>query len=379
MRIAILGTRGIPSQYGGFEKCAEHIALSLSKRGHYVMVYNAHNHPNQKTLWEGVHIAHVNDPEFKLRTFGRFVFDYNCIRDLRGKDYDIVLQLGYRSSPIWNFILPNDINLVTNMGGLEWKRPKYGKILSKAIAYAEKIAVQRCLNLVADSLAIQSYIDKKFEKKSRYIPYGAHVFRDPDVNILKVYNVEKFNYDLFIGNLEPENSLEMILDGVVAANTSREFIIIGNHLTKSGEYLKNKYRKAINIRFLGGIYDKNGLNNLRYFSNLYFHGHTLGGTNPLLLEAMACRSLISAHQNDFNRFVIDCDAFYFSTSDDVARQLVKQERNEFSHEKLLDNNIKKITNHFNWENVGMMYENFFLEVLDNRNEKVRKLDSKLAV
>lgn len=359
MRIAILGTRGIPSQYGGFEKSAEHIALSLVKRGHEVIVYNSHNHFNQQVKWNGVKIVHIHDPEYKLNTFGRFVYDFRCINDLKRQNCDIALQLGYRSSPIWRFKIPKNLNLVTNMGGLEWQRPKYGRMLKQLIVLAEKWAVDYCDHLISDSLAIKNYLAEKFNKTSYYIPYGAYAFNDPDERVLKDFHVLKYKYDLFIGNLEPENNLEMILEGVVKSKTNRDFLIVGNHLISNGKYLKNKFIKHPNIKFLGGIYDGKGLNNLRYYSNLYFHGHSLGGTNPLLLEAMACRSLISANDNQFNRYITGADAMYFKTADDVALQMTGPGKESFIYNNFLDNNAHKIENDYSWDKIGERYDRYF--------------------
>ncbi|MCZ4244156.1 DUF1972 domain-containing protein [Pedobacter punctiformis] len=365
MRIAILGTRGIPSQYGGFEKCAEHIALSLVERGHEVIMYNSHNHANQKVLWNGVKIVHIYDPEFKLGSLGRFIYDYRCISDLKNQNCDIILQFGYRSSPVWKIIMPKNVSLVTNMGGLEWKRSKYGPLLRKFIHLAEKLAVYNCDNLISDSLGIQSYLLKKFEKISQYIPYGAYIFNDPDEKILADFQLSKYKYDLFIGSLEPENSLEIILDGVVKAQVDRDFLVVGNRLTRNGKFLQNKYRKYANIKFLGSIYDDKGLNNLRYFSNLYFHGHTLGGTHPLLLEAMACRSLISANDNEFNRFIVGNDAMYFQTVEDITKQMLAKGKESQEYSYYLDNNAFKIKNYYSWKNIGERYERYFYDLIKN--------------
>lgn len=365
MRIAILGTRGIPSQYGGFEKCAEHIALSLVERGHEVTVYNSHNHANQKESWNGVEIVHIHDPEFKLGIFGRFIYDYRCIRDLKNKQIDIILQFGYRSSPVWRFKMPKDVSLVTNMGGIEWKRAKYGCFLKKLIVLTERLAAFNCDHLIADSLGIQSYLFKKFGKVSQYIPYGACIFDDADERVLSDFDVLKYKYDLFIGGLEPENSLEIILDGVVKAQMERDFLVIGNRLTGYGKFLKNKYRKHKNIKFLGGIYDDKALNNLRYFSNLYFHGHTLGGTNPLLLQAMACRSLVSVHNNDFNRFIVGSDALYFQTAEDITQQMKAKGKDSQAYNQYLENNVIKIKKYYSWDHIGERYERYFYGVLNS--------------
>ncbi|MFC4210390.1 DUF1972 domain-containing protein [Pedobacter lithocola] len=372
MRIAILGTRGIPSQYGGFEKCAEHIAVSLAERGHEVIVYNSHNHANQKEFWKGIKIIHIDDPEFKLGSFGRFLYDYRCLTDLKNHKCDIILQLGYRSSPVWKFKMPKEAILVTIMGGLEWKRTKYNLFLRKFIVFAEKLAVSYCDNLIADSLGIQSYLLKKFHKHSQYIPYGADIFNNTDEKILAKFQVLEFKYDLFIGSLEPENSLEMILDGVIKAQLDRDFLVVGNHLTKNGNHLKNKYQKYAKIKFLGGIYDDTSLNNLRYYSNLYYIVQTSGGTNSLLLNAMACRCLISAQDNEFNRLILGMDALYFNTVDDITLQMIASKKESHIFKDRLDNNVFKIENYHSWKNIGERYEYYFCDLI--KNEFVTKND-----
>ena len=121
MKVAILGCRGIPNAYGGFEQFAQYLSEGLVNLGHSVSVYNAHNHPYQDEFWNGVKIIHIHDPEKKIGTIGQFIYDYNCIQDARNRDFDIILQLGYTSSSVWHKFLPKGVPILTNMDGLEWK------------------------------------------------------------------------------------------------------------------------------------------------------------------------------------------------------------------------------------------------------------------
>ena len=127
LKIGILGTRGIPNHYGGFEQFAEYLSLGLVQRGHDVYVYNSANHPYQNAEWNDVQIIHCKDPESKLGTFGQFFYDLNCINDARKRNFDILLHLGYTSDSVWHRRWPkNTINMM-NMDGLEWMRSKYNK------------------------------------------------------------------------------------------------------------------------------------------------------------------------------------------------------------------------------------------------------------
>lgn len=354
MKIAILGSRGIPNQYGGFEQFAEYLSLGLIGFGHDVYVYNSHKHSYQQKVWRGVNIIHCYDPEYRLGTAGQFIYDLNCILDSRNRKFDVILQLGYTSSSIWAWLLPKKPLIVTNMDGLEWKRTKYSKKTQFFLKFAEKWAVKSSHFLIADSLGIQKYIYGKFKKDSFYIPYGADPFDQADEKILKDYQVSAFAYYLLIARLEPENNIETILSGYLQANPKEPFLVIGNHQTKYGVFLKEKFRNE-NIRFLGAVYQIEILNNLRFFCKLYFHGHSVGGTNPSLLEAMACQSLIAAHKNDFNAAILNEDAYYFENDRDVV-EMIRQKSNVEEVALKKEKNYAKIKELYNWEKIITSYE-----------------------
>ena len=361
MKIAILGTRGIPNNYGGFEQFAEYLALGLVEQGHDVTVYNSHTHPYQELTWKGVNIQHIFDPENKIGTAGQFIYDFLSILDTRKKKFDIILELGYTSSSVSFAFHPKHSIVVTNMDGLEWKRTKYSTKVQKFLQWAESLAVKRSDHLVSDSIGIQNYLNNKYSVDSTYIPYGSHLFYDEDVNVLVNYDVEAYSYNMLIARLEPENSIEAILDGIVKANDKMTFLVIGNHETKFGKYLKDKCIEHKNIKFIGGVYNIQELNNLRFFSNLYFHGHTVGGTNPSLLEAMGSSALICANDNEFNSMILGRDALYFSNADDVAKVL-NSTVYEQNREKI-ENNRKKILDLYTWENIVNKYEKLFIKLL----------------
>lgn len=361
MRIAIFGTRGIPNRYGGFEQFAEYLAVGLVERGNQVVVYNSHTHPYQKKTFKGVSIHHQYDPENWMGTFGQFLYDLNCILDTRKHNFDIVLQLGYASSSIWNPLLKKSTTIVTNMDGLEWKRNKYNRAVQAFLKLAESLTIRFNQHFVADSIGIQSYLQKKYKVKSHYIPYGAHSFNNPDLAILEKYGVEESNYDMLVARFEPENNIETILSGFIKANPKRNFLVVGNYGKPYGAFLRKKFNDD-RIKFVGYIPSIDELNTLRWYSNLYFHGHSVGGTNPSLLEAMASNALICAHDNEFNKAILESDAFYFSNAQQVC-DLVNSISIEEQHQKLI-NNQEKIKSIYTWDNIINSYEKLFLDLLD---------------
>lgn len=362
MKIGILGTRGIPNYYGGFEQFAEYFATYSASQNHEVFVYNSHKHPYKENTFKNVSIIHCYDPEYRIGTAGQYIYDLNCILDARKRNFDIILQLGYTSSSIWFHLHPKNAVVITNMDGLEWKRTKYSKPIQKVLLWAEKLAAKKSHELISDSVGIQNYIKQKYNLESEYIAYGAHVFNAPNEETLKKFNVQPFEYNMIMARFEPENNIEMVLDGVVLSQFKQDILVIGNYDTKFGNFLKNKFKEHKNIRFVGALYNIEILNNLRYFSNLYFHGHTVGGTNPSLLEAMASNALLAAHDNEFNKGVLKDNAFYFKNAIDVENILNTSKKSD--NLQWVKNNFEAIENQFNWNIINEQYLQFFRKSLD---------------
>lgn len=360
MKLAILGTRGIPNYYGGFEQFAQYLSKEFTRKGHEVYVYNSSAHLYQEKVWNGVNIIHCKDPEDKIGTAGQFIYDLNCILDSRKRNFDIILQLGYTSSSVWNWLFSKKSIIITNMDGLEWKRSKYSKIVQKFLLFAERLAVKYSDYLISDSVGIQRYLQNKYSVDSKYIPYGAHLISDIDYSILQDHNLTEGSYNMLIARLEPENNIETILQSVVESNTTRKFLVIGNTENKYGQYIKQKF-KDNRIIYLGYVFGIEKLDALRKNSNLYFHGHTVGGTNPSLLEAMSSHSLICAHDNEFNRAVLGKDAFYFSCKKCIVPLLNQDRINET--DEFISNNLDKIKQKYSWEKVISDYESYMISKL----------------
>ncbi len=364
LRIGILGTRGIPNHYGGFEQFAEHLSHGLAEKGHEIIVYNSHDHPYQQKTWKNVQIEHCKNPEKIFGSFGQFIYDLNCILDARKKNLDVILMLGYTSNSIWGRLFPKMSTVIFNMDGLEWKRTKYSKPVQRFLRYAEKLAMKFGDHHIADSKVIRSYLTEKYQSYCEYIPYGAEVLDNEDESLLKEYDVCRNNYFLLIARMEPENNIEMILDGFSESMSTKKFLVVGDTRNKHGRYLLKKFEKFEQIQFIGPVYNNmQKIHTLRAFSYAYFHGHTVGGTNPSLLEAMASRSLIAAHDNPFNKAVLQTDAFYFSNAADVTNIVEKISRNHIAA-TMIKNNLKKIKEEYHWEKIIDAYHAMILKSLD---------------
>jgi len=367
-RIAILGTRGIPNHYGGFEQLSEYLAPGLVKAGHDVTVYNSHNHPYQEKTWKGVHIRHCYDPEYFLGSAGQFVYDLNCLIDARKRKYDVILQLGYTSSSIWGMLFPKDSMIICNLGTGEWQRTKYSPMIRRFLLYAEKLAVNYSDLHIADSPVIQGYFREKYGILAEYIAYGAELFGPADPSVLREHDIRPGHYFLLMARMEPENNLETILDGYAKSTTEMPILVVGDTVNAFSKHLRKKFEKDKRIRFTGGIYDQWKTHCLKSFCRLYFHGHSTGGTNPSLLEAMASEALIAAHDNAFNRQVLGDDALYFSNQEDIT-DLIEREPAPGPVGAIKQRNRQKIQEQYNWPDIIARYERFILYSLSIRNHE----------
>lgn len=367
MKIAILGTRGIPNSYGGFEQFAEYLSVGLVDRGHSVTVYNVHYHDYNQSEYKGVRIKKIYSPEKYIGAAANFIYDYLCLKDALKQDFDIIYEAGYHSNALSYYLLTkNSPVVITNMDGIEWRRSKWNYFTRQLIKRLEKIAVKKSDYLVSDNPAIQEYYKKTFGVDSFYIAYGADIVNRFNQSVLSNYAVTIGAYFLLVARLEPENNIEMILDGYVLSADAQPFLVVGNAETKYGRFLQQKY-KDYNIRFLGGLYEKNILDNLRHYSILYFHGHSVGGTNPSLLEAMASQCLIAAHDNSFNRAVLGQDALYFSSRNEVGTVIGEwSQTNDRQKLLLISSNKTKIEQNYSWKSIVEKYEALFYEIIKGR-------------
>lgn len=368
MKIAILGTRGIPNYYGGFEHISEYVSAGLVKKGHSVTVYNSHNHPYKAETWNGVDIQHCYDPEYMIGTAGQFVYDLNCLIDARRKKFDVVLLMGYTSSSVWGMLYPKKSAIITNMDGLEWKRSKYSKPVQQFLKYAEKLAVKHSHFYISDSRVIKDYLENKYNITSEYIPYGADLISEIEREQLDTVSARQEDYFLLMARMEPENNIETILEGFNNSNSHRTFKVLGDTSNRFGQYIRHRFKDDERIQFKGAIYDTAKVRMMQNSSYLYFHGHSVGGTNPSLLEAMASEALIAAHDNPFNKSVLHSDAFYFSDADGVKHLVENVQRNGIER-AMVKNNVHKIAFQFNWEKIVNEYEAFIVGCYERLNHE----------
>ncbi|WP_243384736.1 DUF1972 domain-containing protein [Geothrix alkalitolerans] len=323
IRIGILGTQGIPARYGGFETFAEELATRWAEDETFeiTVVCPGPRRPDQPESLGRVRLDYV--PEPKVGPFTNVAFDLRCLWDHR-RSFDILYMLGYGAA--FGCALPRlwGTKVWINMDGLEWKRSKWPLPIRGYLKVMERISTWSASRLIADAEAIrQYYLDTYGEGLDcTFIPYGAHpIDSDAHPADLLPEGLESGGYHLVVARLEPENQVVEIVEGYLRSDAPHPLVVVGGIQNPNAYVQRLLALGSDRVRFLGGVYDKPRLAALRCHARSYFHGHTVGGTNPSLLEAISAGQPIIAHDNPFNREVAGTLATFFDDSKSIQRIL----------------------------------------------------------
>lgn len=356
-RLAILGSRGIPARYGGFETFAEELAVRLVRNKISVTVFCEASDSDKATEQDhycGIDLIHVRAP--KLGPLSTILFDLKCLWRAR-RDFDVVYMLGYGAS-VFCFI-PRlwGAAVWINMDGIEWARSKWSSIAKLYLRIMEAIAMRMATLIVADAVGIKQHLEDRYRSvpELAVIPYGAdNVQAPPDVQTLAEWQLQPSKYYLVVCRLEPENHVLEIIEGFAASNSTMQLIVVGDIATKT-PYVEQLMRiEDARVLYIGTIFDKDRLQSLRWHSRAYCHGHSVGGTNPSLLEALGCGNQVIAHDNPFNREVAQDCARYFESADDVKRAVESLEAEGVS-EAVRARAQRRISEQYNWDAVADAY------------------------
>jgi len=354
-KIAIIGTVGIPANYGGFETLAENLARyhHESKNPSLLTVWcSGKGSPEMPTNYLSSSLRYIN-----LNANGLQSIPYDIISLLQVifMRYDRVLVLGVSGALFIPFVrLFSRTRVITNIDGIEWKRDKWGRLASTFLKFSEMLAVKFSHEIISDNEAISIYVRKQYEVTSHTIAYGG----DHAVDCSEVpLDVDlPANYSLALCRIEPENNVHLILEAFSA--TSENLVFIGNWSNSDyGKQLKSKYEMFSNIRMLDPIYDINILYQIRMQAKCYIHGHSAGGTNPSLVEMMHFGIPVIAFDCDFNRFSTDECAFYFD-KEETLRSVLTQIDSPAA--RGVGQAMLRIANsRYTWKEIGRRYFDLF--------------------
>lgn len=322
--ISILGTRGVPAQHGGFETFAEYLAPYMVKHGWKVTVYCQIDGTGEiyEDEWQGV--RRVNIPVSQAGAKGTIVFDWKSTLHA-AKSKDVILTLGYNTALFCIIYRLKGLKNIINMDGIEWRRDKWTSLERTWLYINERAGCWLGNHLIADHPEIKNHLSTRVNsKKITMIPYGSDSIESADISQLSNYGLEAGQFAIVIARPEPENSILEIVTAFSRKKRNKKLVVLGNYDKADPAYTKAVMAAASDeVIFPGAIYEKTTIQALRYYSCLYIHGHTVGGTNPSLVEALGAGNAVLAHDNKFNRWVAGEKNLYFSSIDSCETQLDK--------------------------------------------------------
>lgn len=356
-RVLLLGTRGIPSAHGGFETFVQRFALYLVRRGWNVTVYCQHTSQGKVVYKKWKEIDLVLIPVAKDNALGSIIFDLKAtVHSL--KQEGSILVFGYNTALFSLFYVLANRTSIMNMDGLEWRRGKWNTIQKAWLYINERCGALFSDFLVADHPDIKKYLTGYVnEEKIVVIPYHTEQVVEPSEQLIKPYGLNNRSYGLVIARPEPENSLLEIVSAFSKKKRGYKLAILGNYKPETCKYHKKVLDAASDeVIFLGGIYEKPIVDALRYHARLYFHGHTVGGTNPSLVEALAAGTPILAKKNNFNHWVAGDNSCYFEDAIDCDKTLSWLLEDENKLQKMRDAARRRYKEAFSGDKDLAIYE-----------------------
>jgi glycosyltransferase involved in cell wall biosynthesis len=371
--IRILGIRGVPAQHGGFETFADYFSRYLVAKGWNVVVYcqEEGSGDTYESDWEGVRRVHI--PVKQTGSKGSIVFDGLAALHA-SREPGLVLTLGYNTA-FYNLLYRfKGITNLMNMDGIEWKRSKWSKPVQWWFRINEWIACHTANHLIADHPEMKRHLLRTASAdKITVSAYGAESVVNADEALLAPFGLESRRFATLIARPEPENS---ILESVQAFSSQRrgiKLVVLGNYSPTDPYHQAVKAAASSEVVFVGAIYDKEVVSALRFHSLFYMHGHTVGGTNPSLLEALGAGNPVVAHDNRFNRWVAGQGARYFRTTagcDSVISRLLSESGQAELHAMAAasrDRHAKA----FQWQHILAEQEKILLAAMEPKSMKGR--------
>lgn len=349
--ISIIGTQGVPANYGGFESLVENIiGDNKSSDINYTVFCSSKDLSQQINEYKGAKLKYI-----PLSANGIQSIPYDMLSLLKTpQNTDVILILGVSGSLILPFFrLFSKKKLVINIDGLEHRRDKWGKAARWYLKFSEKLAVKYADVIIADNKGIQDYVKEEYGKDSVLIAYGGdHVIRDIDPqfeeNVLNRFSLTPQEYAITVCRIEPENNCHNTLEAF--SRTDKKLIFIGNwSRSEYGRNLKEKYSQFSNITIQDPIYDIDILYALRKNTGIYIHGHSAGGTNPSLVEAMFFGCPILCFDVVYNRASTQDKAYYWKDVEDLVELL--------QYKDLRGDDMKVIAHkEYTWQTIASQYE-----------------------
>lgn len=362
MRIAILGTRGIPASYGGFETFAEHLSTRLVARGHEVTVYGRTHYVSPRELeYHGVRLKVL--PTIRHKYFDTVVHAFLSSVHAVSQRFDAVLICNAANAPFASILRLTGTPVAINVDGLEHQRKKWNWLAKRYYMLAERLSTILPNETITDAQVIHDYYLSRYNAKSRMIAYGSEVERRPDRAAVRRWRAEPNRYVLYVSRLEPENNARMVIEAFKKVRTAYRLLIVGD-APYAREYisdLKARARGDKRIIFTGFVFGQD-YRALQQNAYCYVHATEVGGTHPALLEAMGYGNCVLTLATPENIEAVGDAGIPYADELDLAEKLQRVLRDgslvqSFRHRAQL-----RVQRFYDWDRVVDQYERLFAEM-----------------
>jgi glycosyltransferase involved in cell wall biosynthesis len=357
-RVAIVGSVGVPANYGGFESLVECLLDYNDVGFEYTVFCSTKAYSNTLAFYKGAKLEYL---PLNANGLSSVFYDGLCFLRCLFERYDVIFVLGVSGAIFLPFFRPFlKSKIVCNLDGIEWSRDKWSFFAKHFLKFSEYIAIKCSDIIITDNKGISDYVIEKYRQESVIIAYGAEIRSQTSNFLLKKYNLKHQQYFFKVSRIEPENNVEMIL---IAFSELKDqtLVFVGNwNNSKFGKTIKRKYLKFENIQMLDPIYDPYTLNELRANCRAYVHGHSAGGTNPSLVEAMGLSLPILAYDVKFNRHTLNNHGFYFSSVFELKNIITETDEKDLQAES--EKIFQEFNKNYTKKKIASKYSTLFLKI-----------------
>lgn len=353
-RVAIIGSVGVPANYGGFETLAEQLVRNLDKQFDLTVYCSGSAYPERPATFLGARLKYM---PLKANGFQSVPYDILSILSALMR-HRTLLVLGVAGALILPFVrLLTNRKLIVHIDGIEWRRDKWKAFAKRFLRFSEWLAVKMASEVVVDNMVLQRYVSVIHGKKARLIEYGADHVAAGTPPPQNTYPFTGKRYAFSVCRIVPENNIRTILDAF-GAFEQFPIVIVGNwNDSRYGQMIKERYNGGSNAYLLDPIYDQTVLDSLRQHCHVYVHGHSAGGTNPSLVEAMYLQLPVLAYDVGFNRSTMNSGGYYFRNTEDLVHRLEALQESELSEVRL---SLKQTADKkYLWKHIAQRYAELF--------------------
>lgn len=372
MRIAILGSRGIPARWGGAEVVSEELATRLAARGHEVTVYcrARYSDPSRPRAYRAVRLVYTPYlPGKYLESPTHEVF--SALHSLV-QPFDIYYVLCCRTG--WCYVLHRlaGKRVVFNTDGLDWLRRKWGAVARAYLRFSFRMAVRLATRVTSDSRAICDYIKRESGVDSAYLSWGAHVLPPAANGVLETYGLEAGGYFLVVCRIEPENNVDLIVRAFEGLETDKRLVVVGGVNYRSRYLRQLRATGDPRVVFTGPVYTPGHVDALLQQAFAYVDGHEVGGTSPGLLRAMGCGACVLVLNRPFNAEVVaDAGLLWEKSEADLREKMRRLLAHPAEARRYGALALERVREHYSWDASAEAHERLFLHLLNGAGAPAR--------